>query len=153
MVTGDTQDAANHIAQQVGIEKVIAKATPEKKLQIIRDLQHQGFQVAMIGDGINDAPALAAADLSLAIDKGTDIAIESSDLILLHGDITKVYDAITLSSETLANIKQNLFWAFAYNTVAIPFAVAGKLSPTVASAAMALSSVSVLANSLRINNR
>jgi len=153
MVTGDTQAAANHVAQQVGIEKVIAKAAPEKKLQIIRDLQHQGFQVAMIGDGINDAPALAAADLSLAIDKGTDIAIESSDLILLHGDIAKVYDAITLSSETLANIKQNLFWAFAYNTIAIPFAVAGKLSPTVASATMALSSVSVLANSLRINNR
>ncbi len=153
MVTGDTQAAADHIAQQVGIEKVIATATPDKKLQIIRELQHQGHQVAMIGDGINDAPALAAANLSLAIDKGTDIAIESSDLILLHGDIAKVYDAITLSSETLANIKQNLFWAFAYNTVAIPFAVAGKLSPTVASATMALSSVSVLANSLRINKK
>ena len=151
MVTGDTEAAAHNIARQVGIEKVIAQADPQKKLHIIRDLQHQGYQVAMIGDGINDAPALAAANLSLAIDKGTDIAIESSDLILLHGDIAKVYDAITISSETLSNIKQNLFWAFAYNTVAIPLAVAGKLSPTVASAAMALSSVSVIANSLRIN--
>jgi len=153
MVTGDTEAAALHIANQVGIEKVIALADPQKKLQIIRDLQHQGFQVAMIGDGINDAPALAAANLSLAIDKGSDIAIESSDLVLLHGDITKVYDAMRISKETLSNIKQNLFWALAYNTVAIPFAVAGKLSPTVASAAMALSSVSVIANSLRINKQ
>ena len=153
MVTGDTEVAALHIAKQVGIEKVIAQADPQGKLQIIRDLQHQGFKVAMIGDGINDAPALAAANLSLAVDKGSDIAIESSDLILLHGDIAKVYDAMTISTETLGNIKQNLFWAFAYNTIAIPFAVAGKLSPTVASAAMALSSVSVIANSLRINKQ
>lgn len=153
MVTGDTEDAAQSIAKQVGVEKVISQAKPQKKLQIIRELQKQGYQVAMIGDGINDAPALAAANLSLAIDKGADIAIESSDLILLNGDITKVHDAITLSHETLRNIKQNLFWAFAYNAVAIPFAVAGKLTPTLASATMALSSVSVIANSLRINNR
>ncbi|NOQ62961.1 MAG: heavy metal translocating P-type ATPase, partial [Methyloprofundus sp.] len=152
MVTGDTEDAAQSVARQVGIEKVISLATPKKKLEIIRELQQQGYQVAMMGDGINDAPALAAANLSLAIGKGADIAIESSDLILLNGDITKVHDAITLSHETLRNIKQNLFWAFAYNAVAIPFAVAGKLSPTLASATMALSSVSVIANSLRINH-
>jgi len=153
MVTGDTEDAAQSVARHVGVEKVISLAKPQKKLQIIRELQKQGYQVAMIGDGINDAPALAAANLSLAIDKGTDIAIESSDLILFNGDIAKVHDAITLSHETLRNIKQNLFWAFAYNAVAIPFAVAGKLTPTLASATMALSSVSVIANSLRINNR
>jgi len=153
MVTGDTEAAAQNIAMQVGVEKVISQATPQKKLQIIRDLQKQGHQVAMIGDGIDDAPALAAANLSLAIDKGAGIAIESSDLILLNGDISKIYDAINLSHETLKNIKQNLFWAFAYNTVAIPFAVAGKLNPTLASATMALSSISVMANSLRFNNR
>jgi len=153
MVTGDTEEAAQNIAMQVGVEKVISAATPQKKLQIIRDLQKQGHQVAMIGDGINDAPALAAANLSLAIDKGAGIAIESSDLILLNGDISKIYDAINLSHETLKNIKQNLFWAFSYNAVAIPFAVAGKLNPTLASATMALSSISVMVNSLRFNNR
>ncbi len=151
MVTGDSQVAARYVADQLGIEQIIAQADPRKKMQVIRELQKQGASVAMIGDGINDAPALAVADLSLAVDKGTDIAIESSDLVLLHGDIGKVHDAITLSTQTLGNIKQNLFWAFAYNTVAIPFAVAGRLNPTLASAAMAMSSVSVIANSLRLN--
>lgn len=153
MVTGDTEQAAHHVARQVGVDNVTADANPKRKLDVIREWQQQGFKVAMLGDGINDAPALAAANLSLAIDKGADIAIESSDLILLHGDIAKVYDAISLSHETLGNIKQNLFWAFAYNAVAIPFAVAGKLNPTLASATMALSSVSVIVNSLRISNR
>ncbi len=151
MVTGDSEAAAHHVAEQLGIAHVVAQADPQKKLQVIRELQQQGHHVAMLGDGINDAPALAAANLSLAIDKGTDIAIESSDLVLLHGDIGKVHDAITLSTQTLGNIKQNLFWAFAYNAVAIPFAVAGRLNPTLASAAMAMSSVSVIANSLRLN--
>jgi Cu+-exporting ATPase len=151
MVTGDTEDAAWPIAEQVGITTVIAHANPAKKLEIIRSLQKQGRRVAMIGDGINDAPALAAANLSLAIDKGTGIAIHAADLILINGDIGKVAEAITISHQTLSIIKQNLFWAFGYNTVAIPFAVAGKLNPTIASAAMALSSVSVIINSLRLN--
>lgn len=151
MVTGDTEEAAWPIAGQVGIKSVITHANPAKKLEIIRSLQKQGRQVAMIGDGINDAPALAAADLSMAIDKGTGVAIHAVDLILVNGDIGKVAEVITLSNQTLSVIKQNLFWAFGYNAVAIPFAVAGKLNPTIASAAMALSSVSVIINSLRLN--
>ena len=151
MVTGDIEEAAWPIAEQVGIKTVIAQANPVKKLEIIRSLQKQGRKVAMIGDGINDAPALAAANLSMAIDKGTGIAIHAADLILVNGDISKVAEAIAISHQTLSIIKQNLFWAFGYNAVAIPFAVAGKLNPTIASAAMALSSVSVIINSLRLN--
>ncbi len=151
MVTGDTREAAWPIAEQVGIKTVIAQVNPVKKLEIIRNLQKQGQHVAMIGDGINDAPALAAANLSLAIDKGTGIAIHAADLILANGDISKIEEVITLSHQTLAIIKQNLFWAFGYNAIAIPFAMAGKLSPTIASAAMAFSSVSVIINSLRLN--
>jgi len=151
MVTGDTGEAAWPVAEQVGIKTVIAQANPVKKLEIIRSLQKQGRHVAMIGDGINDAPALAAANLSMAIDKGTGIAIHAADLVLVNGDIGKVVEAIALSNQTLGIIKQNLFWAFGYNAVAIPFAVAGKLNPTIASAAMALSSVSVIINSLRLN--
>ncbi len=151
MVTGDTEEAAWPIAGLVGITTVIAQANPAKKLEIIRSLQKEGRRVAMIGDGINDAPALAAANLSLAIDKGTGIAIHAADLILVNGDIGKVAEAISLSNQTLSIIKQNLFWAFGYNAVAIPFAVAGKLNPTIASAAMAFSSVSVIINSLRLN--
>ncbi len=151
MVTGDTEQAARPIAEQVGITTVIALANPAKKLKIIRKLQKQGRRVAMIGDGINDAPALAAANLSLAIDKGTGIAIHAADMILVNADIGKVAEAIALSNQTLSIIKQNLFWAFGYNAVAIPFAMAGKLSPAMASAAMALSSVSVIINSLRLN--
>ena len=151
MVTGDTEEAAWPVAEQVGITTVIAVANPAKKMEIIRNLQKQGRKVAMIGDGINDAPALAAANLSLAIDKGTDIAIHAADLILVNGDIGKVAEVIAISNQTLSIIKQNLFWAFGYNAVAIPFAVAGKLNPTIATAAMALSSVSVIINSLRSN--
>ncbi len=151
MVTGDTEEAAWPIAGLVGITTVIAQANPAKKLEIIRSLQKEGRRVAMIGDGINDAPALAAANLSLAIDKGTGIAIHAADLILVNGDIGKVAEAISLSNQTLSIIKQNLFWAFGYNAIAIPFAVAGKLNPTIASAAMAFSSLSVIINSLRLN--
>jgi len=151
MVTGDTEEAAWPIAGQVGITTVIAHANPAKKLALIRSLQQQGRRVAMIGDGINDAPALAAANLSLAIDKGTGIAIHAADLVLVNGDIGKVVEAIAISNQTLGIIKQNLFWAFGYNAVAIPLAVAGKLNPTMASAAMAFSSVSVIINSLRLN--
>lgn len=151
MITGDTGEAAWTIAGQVGIKTVIALANPAKKLEIIQSLQKQGRRVAMIGDGINDAPALAAADLSLAIDRGSGTVIHSADFILVNADIGKVAEAITLSNQTLSIIKQNLFWGFGYNAVAIPFAVAGKLNPTIASAAMAFSSFSVLINSLRLN--
>ena len=153
MVTGDSEAVAKSVAEQVGIANWHSEADPVKKLKLIRELQQQGRRVAMVGDGINDAPALAAADLSMAIGHATDIAIASSDLILQNCEIGRVEDAIVLSRETLSNIRQNLFWAFTYNAVAIPFAVAGKLSPTIASAAMALSSVSIVANSLRLNQK
>ncbi|WP_404358744.1 heavy metal translocating P-type ATPase [Methylotuvimicrobium sp. KM1] len=153
MVTGDTELAARHISEQVGIVTVYSEADPAKKLALIRQLRESGHKVAMIGDGINDAPALAAANVSLVIDKGTDIAIEAADLVLLDGDIGKIADAIELSENTLSIIKQNLTWAFGYNAIAIPFAVAGKLNPAIASAAMALSSVSVIVNSLRLNRK
>ena len=153
MVTGDTEKTAHYIAAKVGIETVIANAQPEEKLAIIRRFQQVGKKVGMIGDGINDAPALAAADVGFAIGTGTDIAIESADMTLVHGDISKVTEAIQLSTDTIRIIKQNLFWAFAYNVIAIPVASMGKLNPMIASAAMALSSVSVIVNSLRLNKK
>lgn len=153
MVTGDMEKTAHYIASQVGIEQIVANAKPEQKLAIIKEFQDQGKQIGMIGDGINDAPALAAANVGFAIGSGTDIAIESADLTLVRGDISKVTSAISLSTETIKIIKQNLFWAFAYNTVSIPVAAFGKLNPMIASAAMALSSVSVVLNSLRLNNK
>ncbi len=153
MVTGDTEKTANYVAAKVGIEQVIANAKPDEKLEIIRQLQAEGKQVGMIGDGINDAPALAAANVGFAIGSGTDIAIESADLTLVQGDISKVTETIELSTDTINVIKQNLFWAFGYNTIAIPVAALGKLNPMVASAAMALSSVSVIVNSLRLSKK
>ncbi len=153
MVTGDTEKTAMYIAGKVGIERVVANAKPDKKLKIIRQLQAEGKKVGMIGDGVNDAPALAAADVGFAIGSGTDIAIESADLTLVQGDISKVTETIELSTDTINIIKQNLFWAFGYNTVAIPVAALGKLNPMVASAAMALSSVSVIVNSLRLSKK
>ncbi len=150
MVTGDTEKTANYVARHVGIDTVVAQASPERKLEIIRGLQAAGDLVGMIGDGINDAPALAAADVGFAVGTGTDIAIETADLTLVKGDITRVADAIELSGNTIRIIKQNLFWAFGYNTVAIPVAAMGKLSPMIAAAAMAFSSVSVVVNSLRL---
>ncbi|MGR8931128.1 MAG: heavy metal translocating P-type ATPase [Gammaproteobacteria bacterium] len=151
MVTGDTERTAYHIAERVGIDDVVANAKPDEKLQIVQQLQAEGFQVGMIGDGINDAPALAAANVGFAIGSGTDVAIESADLTLVQGDISKVTETIELSGFTIRVIKQNLFWAFGYNTVAIPVAALGKLNPMIASAAMALSSVSVIVNSLRLS--
>jgi Cu+-exporting ATPase len=151
MVTGDTEKTAHYIAAKVGIETVIANATPEQKLSVIREYQAQGKKVGMIGDGINDAPALAAADVGFAIGTGTDVAIESADMTLVQGDISKVTAGIELSKKTITVIKQNLFWAFGYNVIAIPVAAAGRLNPMIASAAMALSSVSVIVNSLRLN--
>lgn len=153
MVTGDEERTAGYIAAKVGITEVVANARPDEKLEIIRKLQAEGKQVGMIGDGINDAPALAAANVGFAIGSGTDVAIESADLTLVQGDISKVTETIELSGDTINVIKQNLFWAFGYNTVAIPVAALGKLNPMVASAAMALSSVSVIVNSLRLNKK
>lgn len=153
MVTGYTEQTALYIAQQVGIDKVVAHAGPERKLEIIRELQSQGAKVGMIGDGINDAPAIAAADVSFAIGTGTDVAIETADLILVNGDISKVAEVMELSGATLRIIKQNLFWALGYNTVAIPVAALGKLNPMIASAAMAFSSISVVLNSLRLQRK
>ncbi|MGR8998936.1 MAG: heavy metal translocating P-type ATPase [Gammaproteobacteria bacterium] len=153
MVTGDTEKTAHYIAAIVGIETVIANAKPEQKLAIIHQFQNEGKNVGMIGDGINDAPALAASNVGFAIGTGTDIAIESADMTLVQGDITKVTEAIQLSTDTIRIIKQNLFWAFAYNVIAIPVAATGKLNPMIASAAMALSSVSVIVNSLRLSKK
>ena len=151
MVTGDTRKTAAYIAAQVGIENVAADVKPDEKLEIIRQLQQEGYLVGMIGDGINDAPALAAANVGFAVGGGTDIAIESADLTLVQGDISKVTETIELSAFTIRVIKQNLFWAFGYNTIAIPIAALGKLNPMIAAAAMALSSVSVIVNSLRLS--
>ncbi|MGZ8227441.1 MAG: heavy metal translocating P-type ATPase [Methylococcaceae bacterium] len=153
MVTGDTEKTALYIAAKVGIEQVVANAKPEEKLAIIQQLKAEGKQVGMIGDGINDAPALAAANVGFAIGSGTDIANESADLTLVQGDISKVTEAIELSTNTISVIKQNLFWAFGYNTIAIPVATMGRLNPMIASAAMALSSVSVIVNSLRLSRK
>jgi P-type Cu+ transporter len=153
MVTGDTEQTARYIAGQVGIDAVIAHAKPERKLEIVQELQAQGNKVGMIGDGINDAPALAAANVSFAIGTGTDVAIETADLTLVCGDISKIADVMELSGATLRIIKQNLFWALGYNTVAIPVAALGKLNPMIASGAMALSSISVVLNSLRLQRK
>ena len=153
MVTGDTEATARHIAEQVGIDTVVAHAKPEQKLDIVHELQAKGAKVGMIGDGINDAPALAAADVGFAIGTGTDVAIETADLTLVSGDIAKVAEVMELSGATLRIIKQNLFWALGYNTVAIPVAALGKLNPMIASAAMAMSSISVVLNSLRLQNK
>ena len=150
MATGDVEAAARHVAGLVGIDRVEARTTPERKLQLIRALQAAGEVVAMVGDGINDAPALAAADISMAIGGGTDIAVEAADLTLVRGDLGKATEALAISRRTMRIIRENLFWALGYNTIAIPVAAAGRLNPMIASAAMAASSVSVVVNSLRL---
>ncbi|MDR1118516.1 MAG: HAD-IC family P-type ATPase [Bifidobacteriaceae bacterium] len=150
LLTGDNRRAADAVAAEVGIDRVIAGVLPDQKAQVIRDLQAEGARVAMVGDGINDAAALATADLGLAMGTGTDAAIEASDLTLVRGDLRTVPDAIRLSAATLRIIKSNLFWAFAYNTAAIPLAAFGLLNPLIAGAAMALSSAFVVSNSLRL---
>ena len=150
MATGDVEDAARAIAAEVGIPEVVAQASPARKQEIVARLRAAGEVVGMIGDGINDAPALAAADVGFAIGTGTDVAIEAAPVTLVGGDIAKVAEMIELSRKTMRIIRQNLVWAMGYNTIAIPGAALGELSPMVASSAMALSSVSVVTNSLRL---
>jgi Cu+-exporting ATPase len=147
MLTGDNRRTAQAIASQLGIDRVLAEVLPSDKAKVVADLQREGKSVAMVGDGVNDAPALATAEIGIAIGSGSDVAKETGGIILVRDDVGDVVKAIRLSRATMRKIKQNLFWAFIYNTVGIPIAALGFLNPIIAAAAMALSSLSVVANS------
>jgi Cu+-exporting ATPase len=150
LLTGDAEPVARAVAAEVGITDVVAGVLPAGKVDAVKQLQAEGRSVAMVGDGVNDAAALAQADLGLAMGAGSDVAIEAADLTLIRGDLTAAVDAVRLARRTLAVIRSNLFWAFAYNVAALPLAAAGLLNPMIAGAAMALSSVFVVLNSLRL---
>jgi Cu+-exporting ATPase len=160
MLTGDSETTAKAVGAALGIDRIHAQATPATKLDVIKQLQTEGHVVAMAGDGINDAPALAQADVGIAMGTGTDVAMESADVTLVQGDLAGLVRARKLSASTLANIKQNLFFAFVYNVAGVPIAAGvlypvfgWLLSPVVAAAAMSFSSVSVIANALRLRNQ
>jgi len=153
MITGDNGRTARAIAQKAGIDNVLAQVSPAEKAIRISELQHEGKLVIMVGDGVNDAPALVQADVGMAIGTGADVALESADITLVSGELSGVVNAIRLSRQTMRAIRQNLFLAFVYNTIAIPVAAAGLLDPMIAAAAMALSSVSVVSNSLLLRRR